>query len=322
MKAAYDGLRALAAGQDGQFCTAQARMLGLGQSSVNWLRTSGETLTVRRTVWRFRSTPGAPDPAITAYLACWPHAVISHRSAARHHGLVRAGSPESPEVTVGHGVACRPPRVVVRTTRSLPPNDVVTVGGIRYTSLARTVCDLADGKRPWDTLGLIDEAVALGAKPRWLHQRAKELAHGRSGVALVRHATRPDAAAVFRSWLERTAEHVYRTSGIPSPSWNVRVTDGRGLIGIVDALWAPWRVISEKEGLRFHTSPAARRRDAQRFNRLSAAGYTVRRFSWEDVVHDPLDVAATIMQALCAAGCALDPARLPRRIEIPDAPFS
>lgn len=202
-------------------------------------------------------------------------------------------------------------------TRNLPGSDITRVGGVRYTSLARTVCDLADPDDVWETLALVDDAVARGARQGWLHRTASRLTNGKPGVTVVRDATAPGAADAFRSWLERAAGTVYRAAGIPQPEWNVRVYDGAGLIGIVDALWRPWRVVAEKEGLRFHTTPRQRRDDAKRFNRLVEARYDPRRFTWEDVVHQPAEVAATVMRALRAAGADLDPNRIPSRIEIP-----
>lgn len=274
-----DELRALAATQDGQFALRQARALGVGAAAVRWLRDRGETTLLRPGVSRFRSAAGPADPAVTAYLACWPDAVISHASAARHHGLQRAAIPGQPHVTVPHHVRRAPAGVRVHSTRRLEAIDVLSVGGLRYTSLARTVCDLGDGADQWWTLALVDDAVALGASPRWLHQRATALAAGRSGPVVVMDATAPGAAAAFRSWLERASAHVYRVAGIPDPEWNVPVFDDRGRIGVVDALWRAWWVVSETEGLRFHTTPQRRRRDARRFNRLDEAGYTSRRFT-------------------------------------------
>lgn len=256
---------------------------------------------------------------MSAWLLCGPSAVISHASAAVHHRLYRIGAPTRPHVTVPHGRRHVPAAVKVHSTRELDKADVLTVGGVDYTTLARTVCDLADGQDPWETLALVDDAVARGAKQRWLHQRSSALANGRTGVVLVRAATAPHAAPEFRSWLERTAAHVYRVAGLPDPEWNVAVRDHHGLVGIVDALWPAWRVIAEKEGLRFHTTPEQRRDDAKRFNRLADSQYSVRRFSWEDVVHAPVEVAAAVMRALRAAGADLDPARLPRRIDLPGA---
>jgi hypothetical protein len=99
------------------------------------------------------------------------------------------------------------------------------------------------------------------------------------------------------------------------------VYDRDGLIGEVDSLWRVWSVVSEKEGLRYHTSRTQRRKDAKRFNRLLDAGYGARRFTWEDVVREPVDMAVTLMRALRSAGADLDPARIPRHIELPDRPF-
>lgn len=316
----YARLRAIASGQDGQFATAQARELGVEPRALRWLRDSGETVLLRRRVWRFRVAAGEPDPAVTAYLLCWPHAVISHHSAALFHRL-RPRRPAQPEITVPAGRRCSPAGVVVHVSRFLPRCDILRSGGLRYTSLARTVCDLADARDPWATLALLDDAVARGASPRWINQRAIVLANGRAGVALLRDATEPGSAAVFRSWLERSSAHVYRVCAFPDPEWNVPVHDDAGRIGIVDALWRDWGVISEKEGLRFHTTPEARRLDARRFNRLCDAGYRPRRFTWQDVVHRPVEMAATVLRALRAAGADLDPARLPGRIELPDDPF-
>jgi hypothetical protein len=272
-------------------------------------------------VWRFVSAAGTPDPAITAFLACWPAGVISRQSAAAFHGLKRIAIPASPHVTVLHGQTCRPSGISVHHTTSLPGVDVLKRGPVRYTSLARTTCDLANPGDPWETLAILDDAVALGAARRWLYARAVQLSRGRGGVELVAKATSPTGAAEFRSWLERTSSHVFRVGGLPDPEWNVAVRDDDGLIGIVDALWRYYWVIAELQGLRFHTTPRQLERDNHKRNRLGDAEHQLRIASWSDIVHTPVAVVATLMRALRAAGADLDPARIPRDIAVPAHPF-
>lgn len=314
-------LRDEAKSHDGQFATAQARACGLTPATLLGMRRRGEIHACRYGVWRFTAAPGASDPAVTAMLACWPDAVISHASAAAFHGLERVPQPRLPQVTVPHGEVRKRDGIAIHWSRNLTDADILNVSGIRYTTLARTTVDLADADDPWETLSIIDDAIALGASRSWIYHRASALANGRGGVRMARDATHPDAAGVFRSYLERVSAHVYRLGGIPDPEWNVPLHDDNGLIGIVDALWRPWAVVAETEGLRFHTAPAARKRDARRFNRLRDARYDPRRFSWEDVVKDPVEVVATLHRALRAAGADLDPVRIPRHIEIPARPF-
>lgn len=274
-------------------------------------------------MWRWSAAAGPADVAVAAWLACWPCGVISHRSAAHHHGLGGGSAPPIPEITVPHGGPTRDPAGVrVHVSRHLPAADRLVVGVVPYTSLARTVCDLAIGDDAASTLTRVDDAVALGAPPRWLHQRASALAVGRDGVALVRDATSPASAPVFRSWLERAADELLRAACLPVPAWNVPVRDGRGRIGIVDASWGEYGVIAEFEGLRFHTTPRQRRRDAQRFNRLLDAGFVVRRFTWSDVVERPIEVATTLATALRTTGADVDLDLIPARIELPAAPFT
>lgn len=314
-------LRLLAAGQDGQFATAQALDCAVSRHTLARMRRAGATTKLAYGVSRFTSTPDAPDPAITAVLRCWPDGVISHASAAVRHGLRRVQQPAEPEVTVPHGLVHKLPGVSLHWSRQLPPSHIVKFGEIRYTALARTAVDLSDADKPWESLAILDDTIALGAKRTWIHHTAAQLVNGRGGIALLRDATAKDAAGEFRSWLERAAAHVYRMGHLPDPEWNARVYDGRRLIGIVDALWPEWRVISEKEGLRFHTTPSQRRKDAQRFNNLQDADFRPRRFTWEDVVHQPVTVVETLYRALRSAGADLDPVRIPRHIEVPQRPF-
>ena len=297
-RAAVAALRKTAAAQDGQFATAQARELGVSRSTLRTLRERGEVVAQRRGVWRFRAAAGTADETMTGYLACWPEGVLSHESAACWHGLELDEPPTAVHITLAHGHRRKPTGLVVHVTRDLPSGDVLTSGGLAVTSLARTLCDLAAGGGPGRTLQLLDQAVALGARPRWIHQRAEDLAPGRGGLDALRAATAPGAAPVFRSWLERTLDGLLAEAGLPAPTWNVAVGDAEGQIGIVDALWASEGVVVEAEGLRFHTSGEARRRDAERFNRLVAAGYTVRRFTWHDIVEEPGRVTASIGEAL------------------------
>ena len=79
--------------------------------------------------------------------------------------------------------------------------------------------------------------------------------------------------------------------------------------------YAELRLAIEVDGFEHHSSPDAFQRDRTRQNRLVALGWTVLRFTWEDVVKRPAMVAQTIRDAdpasrrrltavLCAAGTA------------------
>ena len=314
-------LREVSAGQDAQFATAQARALGVTREDIATMRKRGEIASRRLGVWRFTSAPNDPDPAVTAMLACWPNGVISHRSAAIYHGLTRVKAPLEPEVTLPIRESRRLPGISLHWSRNLDACDILRVGNARYTTFARTTIDLADPKDLWETLSILDDAIAGGAKRTWINNRATELANGRAGARIIRDATAKESERVFNSWLERASAHVIRAGGLPDPVWNVRVRDEHGLIGIVDALWLPWCVVAELEGLRFHTGPGKRRRDAARFNRLLEARYQPRRFTWEDIVHRPVDVVGTLYRAMRAAGADLDPARIPSKIVVPSRPY-
>ena len=314
-------LRALGRAQDGQFSNRQALALGVTRNQILAMRDAGEISSVRRSVWRFVSTAGDPDAAVTAFAACWPHGVISHTSAAQFHNLRRVPVPDSVEVTVPFGTTCRPAGIVVHHSKLLGAADVLKVGTLRYTTLARTACDLARGDDPWWTLSLVDDAVAAGARPRWINARGIALRAGRDGVTLVERATRPGASDEYRSWLERAGAHVFALGGLPAPTWNVVVHDGRGRIGMVDALWLPERVVCELKGLRFHTTADQLRRDDQKTNRLLDASYGVRSFAWRDLAEDAPAVVATLMRALRSAGASVDLATIPRSINVPERPF-
>jgi very-short-patch-repair endonuclease len=66
----------------------------------------------------------------------------------------------------------------------------------------------------------------------------------------------------------------------------------------VDALYEDTPVIIEWEGLRFHSTPSQRRKDAARFTRLVTARYMPLRFSWLDVTENFDEVERQIRKAL------------------------
>jgi len=81
--------------------------------------------------------------------------------------------------------------------------------------------------------------------------------------------------------------------GLPLPEPNVWVGGF-----LVDALWRRERVIVEVDGRAAHGSPSQRRRDRERDEKLRTAGYTVLRYTWTHVTHEPSRVAAEIRAAL------------------------
>jgi len=78
----------------------------------------------------------------------------------------------------------------------------------------------------------------------------------------------------------------------------VLVHDSRGLIGEVDLLFEAALVVVEIDGHRVHGRREAIQRDRTKQDRLTAAGYTVLRFTWVDLTRRPDAVVSRIRSTL------------------------
>ncbi len=124
------------------------------------------------------------------------------------------------------------------------------------------------------------------------------LRRGRPGSAKLRDALerhRP-ALALTRSQLEQAFLELCEAAGLPPPEINSRL--GRMT---VDATWPCERVVVELDGYGGHRTRAQLERDRRRELRLRAAGYTVVRYSWSQVMHQPELVASDLRALLRAA---------------------
>lgn len=225
----------------------------------------------------------------------------SGRSAALVWGIDLVELPAVHEVTVDRNRArAQWPGTAVRR-RSLRPDDVTVQDGLFVTSPLRTVVDLlrdvpldhavaaADSalRRPLVTLEELLPAVAdLPA------------ARGRSRAVRAARVLDPCSGSVLESLFRVLVLH----AGLPAPESQHRVRDATGrLIGRVDFAWPEHRLVVETDGFAFHADRASYREDRRRTNALVLAGWTVLRFSWEDVVETPDQVLAAVRSALLHA---------------------
>jgi len=122
-----------------------------------------------------------------------------------------------------------------------------------------------------------------------------QLRRGRKGSAALNRALeihRPELADT-RSLLERHFIPLLERFDLPMPEINVRVCGH-----LVDCHWPDRLVVVELDGGQAHGTPAAVRRDRQRDLDLRGAGYTVLRYSWDQVTGSPEEVAADLRRAL------------------------
>ena len=80
------------------------------------------------------------------------------------------------------------------------------------------------------------------------------------------------------------------------------IVDGRRVF--LDAAVPELRIAIELDGLGKRTQRAATIEEYHRQNRLVISGWTVLRFTWDDVVRDPEHVVASIHAAIAAARAA------------------
>ncbi len=230
-------------------------------------------------------------------LAAGDEAALSHRSAAALHSLP-GFSIEPLTVSVPRNGRRSLERVRLEESLALLEHHVQIIEAIPCTTVARTVFDLCGALNAGRAERVLDTALArkMVTVPA-LWKMLDELAeHGRAGTVLLREllSARGEQYVAPESELEARLIVLARRFGLPEPERQVDLGDDDSWIGRVDFVFRGARVVVEVDGAAFHDGLLDRRHDEDRDARLTAAGWTVLRFRWDDVVHHPRLVAQAI----------------------------
>ena len=229
---------------------------------------------------------------MAAILACGDGAVLSHRTAAAVWGLRRASGAVEVTVESRNG---RERRAGIALHRGpLPAHETALRQGLRVTSAARTLLDLAAVLSPRDLNRALEDAERLrifdlGA----LRNVLADHPHRPGTPALARALGPLTCPEPTRSELELLFLDVCEKHGIPRPTVNAPL---RGYE--VDFLWRAAGVIVEVDGAATHATRAAFERDRARDADLTAAGYRVLRFTHRRIAGDPVGVAKLVLRTL------------------------
>jgi very-short-patch-repair endonuclease len=280
---------------------AQLAALGLTPRAAQKRVRAGRLHRIHRAVYSLVPLPllSVAGRYMAAVLACGPGAVLSHRSAADHHGL-RPTARARIDVTVPGRIKRTVKGVDVHCSTTLVAADIATVDGIRCTSIARTIVDLGavTGRRSVeraieqaDVLDRLDYRELESIARRNLHTRgAKRLA-----PILAEHRT----AVPTESELEELLLELLRDAKLPVPQRQAYIDPGddEPLIR-ADFAWPDRRLIIETDGGRYHGTDRAFEHDRRRDQRLMIAGWRVIRITWRQLRDEPQRIVALIAAAL------------------------
>jgi len=220
-------------------------------------------------------------------------AVLSHASACWLWGFIPDAPPEVTVTLIGRDARPRQGLHVHRVP-FLARQDMRIRRGIPLTAPARSLLDLAADATEDALEQAVAEAVAMRLTSARELEQALDRAPGRSGTARIRAILDADAEpALAGSKPERLLLELIRQAGLPEPLVNKPFHGFR-----IDMRWPEHRLALEFDGHRFHGSRAAFERDRRRDQVLAAAGYTVIRVTWRQLIEEPYAVIARVAMAL------------------------
>lgn len=221
---------------------------------------------------------------MTAILACGDGAALSHRSAMALWGI-GTDAPGRIDVSVRAHTRVRRPGLRVRRRPGLPDADVVGHRGIPVTSPARTLVDLATELGPIAVERAVNEADKRDLiDPETLRTELERYA-GEPGVRLLRQILDKRTFRLSDSELEILFRRIAIGAGLPPPLTKQKVNGFE-----VDFYWPDLGLVVETDGLRYHRTPSAQARDAERDRAHVLAGMTPLRFTHYEVKYEPARV--------------------------------
>jgi hypothetical protein len=229
---------------------------------------------------------------LAAVLACGPGAVLSHRSAAAHWGLLGSAAAvvdvTAPATRVGL------PGIRLHRSRLLDAQDTTHHQGIPITSVPRTLLDLAATIQPQRLERALAQAQRLELYDHAAITDVIARSNGHRGTgALAKGICREDPKWT-RNDYEAWFLALVREAGLPEPVVNESVAAPDHPRLEPDFCWPTHRLIVETDGWQTHRTRAAFEQDRRRDAALQADGWRVVRFTW----HEPPATIQHRLQAL------------------------
>jgi very-short-patch-repair endonuclease len=289
----------LATRQHGVVARKQLLGLGLGSNAVDHGLRNARLHRVRRGVYLVGHRAATPQARLmAALLACRLAGALGDETALRCWGLAAGPVDAMPiHVTVAGRNPGRKPGLLIHRAGELPESEVRMKDGLRLTSPARTILDVAARRRLDELEAIVAEALASHVVRR-AELEAMAAAHPthHGAAALRRVLGREGGPAFTRSAAERRLLALLRRAAVDAPRVNARLHGFE-----VDFLWPQERVVVEVDGFRYHANRRSFERDRSRDAALAARGYRVMRVTWRQLVEQPERVLARIAAILATA---------------------
>jgi predicted transcriptional regulator of viral defense system/very-short-patch-repair endonuclease len=269
----------LAARQWGVVSVAQLRALGLSKDAVQRRASAGRLHRVHHGVYAVGHPVLRREGRwLAAVLACGEGAVLSHRSAAAHWGLLTTSAARI-DVTVPRAARAGNAKIRLHRSHSLIARDTTTHEGIPITSVARTLLDLAATVKAHHLERALAQAQRLEL---YDHRTITDLlarANGHRGKGALTAATALDPKITSSDWEVRLLKLV-RDAALPHPIVNEPLDAPDFGECRPDFYWPSHGLIIETDGWATHRTRAAFERDRAKDAALTASGYRVVRFTW------------------------------------------
>jgi very-short-patch-repair endonuclease len=228
-----------------------------------------------------------------AVVASGPDAVLSHHSAAALWGL-RSYTDRAVDVTVARKSTSS--KRIRRHHLAIPADEITVQEEIPVTSVPRTIFDLA-ATEPLDVVKKLLREMEF--RELWDSLSLRDLVErypGRRGIRKVTAALdglKDEPVGEQKNPLEERFAPFLRRHRLPLPRFNDPITVG-GKIYEVDCHWPDLRRIVELDGWQGHKGRSAFREDKARDRKLTVAGYSVTRLTWNQLDDEAEAIASDL----------------------------
>jgi very-short-patch-repair endonuclease len=283
---------AIALRQQGNMTRAQLLAAGLTPDAIMHRVRTGRLHPVYRAVYAVGRPPQTPiERASAAVLACGPGAALSHRSALSLWSIDKHWHTPF-EVTALRDR--RPKGIRTHRPRTIHRRDITVQLGIRTTTLARTVLDMAPRLSEKRRTRIVQDALHSKFMTNSQLANVLQRSPNHRGTPLLIPFLAETKTGVTRSEIEDTWKQLAKDYNLPRFLTNVKLKGGY----IADVLFPDHGLIVELDSWEFHSDRISFESNRDRDAENLAHGLPTIRVTHERMKADPAKEADRVRQTL------------------------